>query len=362
MKVAFDYSIFMIQKYGGVSRYFLKLYKEINKVVNCKIIAPLSIKSHTKEINENFYNLIRINEIPSFGTKININLNYTASSIYMKCWKPNIIHKTYFNDHKYKFIDAKKILNVWDLTHEIYPELYNKSKDWRPKQKSLDLTDHVICSSYKTRDDLKKYYNFDLNKTSVVYQGIDEEKNQKMISFNKKKILLYVGSRLKYKNFENLLRALSINKKILHDFQLVCFGEEKNNFFEKKLIKNLKLNEENIFFISGDNSKLKSYYLKSTALIYPSKNEGFGFPPLEAMSFGCPVITSNNTAILEATNLAEYTFDPESPQDIALKLENIIYSKDSIDYLINHGLTRVKQFSWEKTSNQILEIYNNLLD
>jgi glycosyltransferase involved in cell wall biosynthesis len=287
----------MMQKYGGVSRYFLELYKAINKIVNCKIIAPISIKSHTREINDNFYNLIKVNEIPSFGTKINNNLNYITSSIYMKYWKPNIIHKTYFNNHKYSFIDAKKILNVWDLTHEIYPELYNKSKDWRPKQKSLDLTDHVICSSYKTRDDLKKYYNFDLNKTSVVYQGINEEKKKK-----------------------------------------------------------------NILFISGDNSKLKNYYLNSTALIYPSKNEGFGFPPLEAMSFGCPVITSNNPAILEATDLSLYTFNPESPQDIALKLENIIYSKNSINHLIYHGLTRIKQLSWKKTSSQILEIYDNLLN
>ena len=362
MKVAFDYSIFMMQKYGGVSRYFLELYKAINKIVNCKIIAPISIKSHTREINDNFYNLIKFNEIPIFGTKINNNLNYITSSIYMKYWKPNIIHKTYFNNHKYSFIDAKKILNVWDLTHEIYPELYNKSKDWRPKQQSLALTDHVICSSYKTRDDLKKYYNFDLNKTSVVYQGINEEKNQKIINFNKKKILLYVGSRLKYKNFENLLKALSINKKILNEFQLVCFGEEKKNVVEKKLINNLELNEKNILFISGDNNKLKNYYLNSTALIYPSKNEGFGFPPLEAMSFGCPVITSNNPAILEATDLSLYAFNPESPQDIALKLENIIYSKDSINHLIYHGLTRIKQLSWKKTSSQILKIYDKLLN
>ena len=140
------------------------------------------------------------------------------------------------------------------------------------------------------------------------------------------------------------------------------FWGRKKNVVEKKLINNLQLNEKNILFVSGDNSKLKNYYLNSTALIYPSKNEGFGFPPLEAMSFGCPVITSNNPAILEATDLSLYSFNPESPQDIALKLENIIYSKNSINRLIYHGLTRIKQLSWKKTSSQILEIYNNLLN
>ena len=213
MKVAFDYTIFTIQKYGGVSTYFKELNRVLSKNVNCKIIAPICIKNHLNEINQNFMNLMKINEIPRFGTKITTNLNYLTSSIYMKYWKPDIIHKTYFNNYKYNFINAKKILNVWDLTHEIYPELYNKNKDWRPKQQSLNLVDHVICSSYKTRDDLKKYYNFDLNKTSVVYQGIDQLKDQKIINYNKKKVLLYVGSRLKYKNFENLLKALSIKKK-----------------------------------------------------------------------------------------------------------------------------------------------------
>lgn len=362
MKVAFDYSIFMMQKYGGVSRYFLELCKKINNHVNCKIIAPISIKSHSSEINHNFYNILKINEIPQFGTKVTTNLNYITSSIYLKYWKPNIIHKTYFNNHRYRFINAKKVLNVWDLTHEIYPELYNKNKGWRPKQQSLDLTDHVICSSYKTRDDLKKFYNFDLNKTSVIYQGINPLENKEIINYKKKNILLYVGSRLKYKNFENLLKALSINKKILNDFDLVCFGEEKINFSEKILIKKLKLNEKKIIFISGDDDKLKNYYLNSTALIYPSKNEGFGFPPLEAMNYGCPVITSNNTAILEATGLTEYAFNPESPQDIALKIESIIYSKNNINFLINYGLKRVKQLSWEKTSHEILEVYKKLIN
>ena len=56
----------------------------------------------------------------------------------------------------------------------------------------------------------------------------------------------------------------------------------------------------------------------------------FGFPPLEAMSYGCPVISSNNKAILEATNLIEYSFDPNDPKDIINKIENIIYSQEKL--------------------------------
>ena len=195
-----------------------------------------------------------------------------------------------------------------------------------------------------------------------MYQGVSQFENNQNIRYKKKKYLLYVGSRLKYKNFDNLLRALSINKQILQDYQLICFGEEKVSPYEKKLIKNLDLNEKNIFFISGNNNMLQEYYLNSTALIYPSKNEGFGFPPIEAMSFGCPVITSNNSAILEATNLSEYSFNPESPEDILIKIQNVIYSKSNIDFLINYGLKRIKKLSWEETSNNILEVYKKILN
>ena len=113
----------------------------------------------------------------------------------------------------------------------------------------------------------------------------------------KNKFLLYVGSRLKYKNFDNLLKALSLNNDILEEFKLICFGDELLSKKEKFLIEELKLNKKNIIFDSGDDYKLANYYLNATALIYPSKNEGFGFPPLEAMSYGCPVISSNNKAI-----------------------------------------------------------------
>lgn len=362
MKIAFDYTIFMFQKYGGISRYFMELSRALNTSANCKIIAPISTNAYYNKINQSFFNLLKLREIPRFSTKLIKNFNFITSTMYMKCWKPDIIHKTYFNNHNYQSINAKKILNVWDLNHEIYPELYNKKKGWRPKKISLTTADHVICSSNKTRNDLEKYYNFDLKKTSVVYQGVNQFKKTELINFDKKKYLLYVGNRSKYKNFENLLIALSINKQILQDFKLICFGEEVITPFEINLIKKLKLNDKNILFISGDDQKLQNYYLNSTALIYPSRNEGFGFPPLEAMSFGCPVITSNNSAILEATNLPVYSFDPESPSDMAIKIQNIIYSKTTTNFLINHGLSRIKELSWEKTSLKTLEVYKEVLN
>ena len=358
MKIAFDYSAFLLQKYGGVSRYFSKLANKLSVKHDSRIIAPIVINEYLDNSYKNNFHLLKLNKIPRYSSKITHKLNHIISSFYINRWNPDILHKTFFNNHTYKKSSAKKILNVWDLNHEIYSDLYNKSPDWRPKKIALDLADHVICSSNKTMGDLVKYYNFDLKKASIVYQGVDQIKN---IKYNKEKYLLYVGSRLKYKNFDNLLKALSINKQILDDFTLICFGDEPINDSEKNLIKNLNLNEKKILFVTGNDYKLHEYYLNATALIYPSKNEGFGFPPLEAMSFGCPVITSNNSAILEATNLLSHSFDPNIPEDIVSKIEKIVYSKSTINFLIEHGLKRVKNLTWDNTASKILKVYNQVL-
>ena len=71
------------------------------------------------------------------------------------------------------------------------------------------------------------------------------------------------------------------------------------------------------------------YYLRASALIYPSKNEGFGFPPLEAMTFGCPVISSNNAAITEATGLDKFIFNPDDASEMINVIERVIESKDN---------------------------------
>jgi len=360
MKIAFDHTIFLIQKFGGISRYFNELVNNMDKNYETKIFCPIHLNQIIDK-NKKVFKFKKINSIPNFSTKILNYFNFTLNDLIFLKWKPDIIHKTYFNSYNYKYSKAKKILNVWDLSHEMFHDMYQKSSNWRPKKDSLKNIDHVICSSKNTRNELIKYYNFDHKKTSVVYQCAPNFKLNLPIKRKKEKILLYVGSRLKYKNFENLLEALSFNAYILEDFKLICFGTERLSKREEYLIEKYKLNKKNIIFDSGDDFKLANYYLSATALIYPSKNEGFGFPPLEAMTYGCPVISSNNKAILEATDLNQYSFDPNDPKDMLRKIENVIYSENEINFLNEYGLKRVKIFEKKNMIENIKKIYDNII-
>ena len=172
--------------------------------------------------------------------------------------------------------------------------------------------------------------------------------------------MLYVGSRKKYKNFLNVLNALSLDKKILKDFDLICFGSEVLSKEEESEINKLELISKSIKFFNGNDEDLANYYFNAKALIYPSKNEGFGFPPLEAMSYGCPVITSDNEAINESVGKASLKFDPLNYEDICDKIKTILYSDQTRRELITLGEKRAKLFTWEKTRENLIKIYKNL--
>ena len=127
--------------------------------------------------------------------------------------------------------------------------------------------------------------------------GVIQKKEKPTFIKTERKFILYVGERNKYKNFKNLLKAYSNSKLLYENFSLICFGgsfsqDEKNEF------KSLKLNQNNIYQISGNDEMLYSYYASAECLVI-SLYEGFGLPLLEAMSLNCPVLCSRTSSLVE---------------------------------------------------------------
>ena len=360
MKIAYDHTIFLIQKYGGISRYFLELQKNIQLTDNTKICCPIYLNNYISS-RKKVFKFLKLENIPRYSTKLLNSSNYFFNEIYFNFWQPDIIHKTYFNDYKYNFKKAKIIINVWDLSHEIYHHMYDKPSDWRPKKDSLKNVDHIICSSKKTQNDLINFYDININKTSVVYQGTPNIIDADLDLHLDFKFFLYVGSRKKYKNFKLILKALNLNKDFLENFKIICFGYEKFENDEIELMNKLKIDREKIKLFSGNDQVLVSLYKNAEALIYPSLNEGFGFPPLEAMKFGCPVVASNNRAIQEAVGNCGFYFDPKDEKSLADSLEKLINSNDERELKRKDGFQRVNLFSWDKTSQDILKLYKKIL-
>ena len=375
MKILFDYQIFLDQEYGGPSRYFVNLAKELILTEDLKICAPLHINAYLKEIPKASISGIKFSNkyIKHFPYKLQMMisrfafepLNQRIENKFCNKFNPDIIHKTYYSNN-----DVKKnatVLTVFDLIQEKFHKQYNKDEKYRPKKKALENADKIICISNNTAKDLVKYYDIDKKKIETVYlaNSLPNIKVNSLLHLIPKKsnkdYLLFVGKRIGYKNFLNFVKAFSISKNLKKDFRIICFGNIKFTKSEILEFSKLKLDHENIVHINGNDQLLTSLYKNARALIYPSLYEGFGIPILEAMSLDCPVICSNTSSIPEVGgNAAEY-FNPYSIEQMSEVIHKTVYNNFKLKDLAKKGQVQNKKFSWEQCSKNTLKVYNELL-
>lgn len=351
MKVAFDHQIFTIQRYGGISRYFIYLIDALENKVNAKILSGL----YQNEYYQKKYNSVKFNNLPNTIT-LNRYLNKVSNFLDSKLFTPNILHETYYyNSIPFK---GKRVTTVYDMIHEKFPSYFsNDNFTSTAKLNSIKRADHILVISKSTKNDLMEIFNIDEKKITVTYLGVDPffnyEKTDSIISDD---YFLFVGNRGGHKNFNKLLEAFKQSEK-LSKITLVCFGGKPLNKEEMEKISRYKLKVKNI---QGDDYILKNLYNNAIALIVPSQYEGFGLPVLEAMGCGCPVISSNTSSLPEVGGDAANYFDPTSAEEIKFNIENILISTTIRDKYRTMGLERVKKFTWQKTAIDTYAAYKNL--
>ena len=172
--------------------------------------------------------------------------------------------------------------------------------------------------------------------------------------------MLFVGSRHGYKNFENFIKAFSSSEFLRENLRIIFFGGEKPGKYEFDLLNKSNLKKDQIYFFDDKNYNLSYLYSNVLALIYPSLYEGFGIPVLEAMSHGCPVISSFGGALKEIGGEGIPYFDPLSVDDISSKIEHTLNSKKLLENISEYGIKRSKDFSWKKCAQQTLDGYKEL--
>jgi glycosyltransferase involved in cell wall biosynthesis len=171
---------------------------------------------------------------------------------------------------------------------------------------------------------------------------------------------LYVGLRGSYKNFDNALKAYASRGLLRKNFDLIAFGADEFSVKDSESIRSLGLTHSQVRRLSGDDVLLGRLYGNATALIYPSLYEGFGIPPLEAMSYGCPVLCGNTSSIPEVVGEAGLYFDSANIDSIADAMERIATGPKLRSDLVALGRERVKQFSWDRCAARTLEVYREL--
>ena len=226
----------------------------------------------------------------------------------------------------------------------------------------------IIAVSQATKKDLMHYLGIADERISVVYEGIDHKLFQPVSHrIYNHPYILFVGSEQPRKNFTGLLKAFRQLKDepTYKELKLVKVGRaggQEADFRGQTMgvVEGLSLSREVIFTDFVPEADLPAYYSGAEVFALPSLYEGFGFPVLEAMACGCPVITSNNSSLPEVVGEAGIMVNPSNINNLAQAIRQVLTNDKLRDEMVTRGLEQAKKFSWEKTARQTLEVYKKV--
>ncbi len=227
--------------------------------------------------------------------------------------------------------------------------------------------DMIITVSYFTRNCLLSRFPQFESITKTIYLGIDHIASFEPAAIRKKPFqfpyIIFVGTIDKRKNLVKVIEAFEIAKETLGDLHLVIVG--KDGYCHEIADEKIKGSRyapyiHRLGFVTGE--ELADIYSHAEAFVFPSLYEGFGIPVLEAMSIGCPVITSNRGAMKEISGNAAILVDPNDAEDISHRIVEICGNTARRVKLIEKGRLWSKQFSWSKCANETSEVYKALLE
>lgn len=372
MRVTFDAQIFCSQEFGGISRYFASLAREMRSMsdVDLRIVVPLYFNAYLDSLPTGLVRGHKVGRPAKLGLPVRA-ASLLAADLLQRFSRPDLIHKTYYYPLPRTPRGVRSVVTVYDMIHEKFPQSFS-SRDpiTRWKAQTVAEADHVICISEHTRRDLLTTYDIPEDRVSVTHLGYDSLvsllTDESASNFRTRILgpdipyLLYVGSRDGYKNFGGLLRAFAMSPWLQEHFQLLCFGGGGFSDAESKQIAQAGLTDQ-VRQIGGSDSVLASCYRHAALFVYPSLYEGFGIPPLEAMSLDCPVACSNTSSIPEVVGDAAAYFDPANPESIRDKLEEVLNSMALRDSLVERGRLRRELFSWRRCAEETVDIYGKVI-
>jgi glycosyltransferase involved in cell wall biosynthesis len=367
MKISFDSQIFVAQRFGGISRYFSSLALELaaEPRVEVRLDAWLHMNDHLQGLEKR----LRCGRHVGFSRARRPALYAlnAGASVWRSLMSPaDVVHHTYYYRQPIARRPAKVVLSVFDMIHEKFGDSYAAADLKRvvsAKRRAAHAADLVICISNSTRNDLLAAHELDPARVHVTHLGYDplpvtdaEGEPKRGSPSESRPYLLYVGARTRYKNFLRLLEAYAASTPMRAEFELLCFGGGPWSQDESEAIRRLGV-EGRVHQRAGSDRELAAAYRHATMFVYPSLYEGFGIPPLEAMSVGCPVACSNVSSIPEVVAHAGAYFDPLEVDSIRKCLEDCLASKEKRDSLVKAGESRCRDFSWSRCASETLALY-----
>jgi len=238
--------------------------------------------------------------------------------------------------------------------------------------RSVRIADAVIVNSESLRSEVTRYLEVDASKLRLVYEAIDHDlfklgdpgaARARVASYGvTKPYALFVSTLWPYKNCEGLLRAWAIARSELAGRQLVIVGRGDADYVAqlRSLVAELGIGTDVLFTGGIPLEDTVPFYQAADVLVYPSLNETFGLPILEAMACGCPVVTSDTTSMPEIAGGAAILCDPSEPASIARAITEAV--GEGRDKLRDRGIRRAGEFTWGAMAATTLDVYREVAE
>lgn len=377
MKIGIDIRTLMDAQYSGVSGYTYSLVKQIferDPVSQYRLFYNSAKKvKHLPDFNYANCQTKKLN----YPNKI---FNYLLQKTLRFPKIDSLLGADLFFMPHMNFISlsgsAGLILTIHDLSFLRYPDFFSRRKNfWHyllNLKKLLARSDKIVAVSQNTKNDLLELCDLPEDKIEVIYSGLDygfrpiERTEKKLIGVKDKydlseKFIFFLGNLEPRKNLEGLIGAfnrLNDSNKNFSDWDLVIAG---GSGWKEKSIRSAwqrSKNRDKIKFIGYVDAADKPYlYNLASLFVYPSFYEGFGFPPLEAMACGLPVITSFNSSLPEVVGDAALMIDPFNINEIAEAMEKMLTDNELAAIYRQRGLVRVKKFNWADTADRYIKLF-----
>jgi glycosyltransferase involved in cell wall biosynthesis len=267
------------------------------------------------------------------------------------------------------------VITIHDLAFLLYPQFLTpeSARYYGQIDEAVHRADHIVAVSESTRDDIMQLLGVPGERITVIYEAANPlcrpmDREEVSISLEKHygitdDYLLFVSTIEPRKNLPNLLRAFRQLVNRGREENLLVVGRKGWLFDEvMEVTECLHLSDRVRFMGQVEAEQLVLLYNGARALVYPSFYEGFGLPPLEAMACGTPAVVSNVSSLPEVVGDAALQVDPDDEDGIAEAMERILEDEELRGRLVQRGLERSRQFSWERAARETLQVYRGLVN
>jgi glycosyltransferase involved in cell wall biosynthesis len=271
------------------------------------------------------------------------------------------------------WLPCPAVVTIHDCIHLVFPEYLPNKLAYVYARTFMTIaarrSARVLTVSEASKRDILRFFHVPSSKVEVVYNALDPRfdnppEPEDVVRVRQRyqlddPFLLYAGNIKPHKNVDRVIEAFArLKKRGFERLKLVIIGDEISKSPElRRAVHRHQLHKHVRFLGFVSDATLAILYRLADVFVFPSLYEGFGLPPLEAMASGTPVVTSNVSSLPEVVGDAALLVDPQDAEAIAAATERILTDGELRRTLVQKGLGRVHEFSWERSVRRIRDVY-----